>query len=56
MMDRLAFIGTVAGGLLAIPLAADAQQAAKVPRQGLLGHDQGARGGSDCAAKQHALQ
>jgi putative tryptophan/tyrosine transport system substrate-binding protein len=37
MMDRLAFIGTVAGGLLAIPLAAEAQQAGKVHRVGWLG-------------------
>jgi putative ABC transport system substrate-binding protein len=36
-MDRRAFIGTMAGGLLAAPLAADAQQAAKVHRIGLLG-------------------
>jgi putative ABC transport system substrate-binding protein len=36
-MDRRAFIGTLAGGLLAAPLAAPAQQAAKVPRVGFLG-------------------
>jgi putative tryptophan/tyrosine transport system substrate-binding protein len=36
-VDRRAFIGTVAGGLLAAPLAAGAQQAAKkVPRIGVL--------------------
>jgi putative ABC transport system substrate-binding protein len=35
-MDRRAFIGTLAGGLLAVPLAADAQQAGKVWRIGLL--------------------
>jgi putative ABC transport system substrate-binding protein len=36
-MDRRAFIGTVAGGLLAAPLAAEAQQpAGKIPRIGLL--------------------
>jgi hypothetical protein len=29
-MDRRAFIGTVAGGLLAAPLAAEAQPAGKV--------------------------
>ena len=33
-MDRRAFIGTVAGGLLAAPLAAEAQQAGKVPSVG----------------------
>ena len=35
-MDRRAFIGTVAGGLLAAPLAAEAQQAATSHRVGLL--------------------
>ena len=35
-MDRRAFIGTVAGGLLAAPLAAEAQQAGKVYRVGIL--------------------
>jgi len=35
-MDRRAFIGTVAGGLLAAPLAAEAQQAAKIARIGYL--------------------
>jgi putative ABC transport system substrate-binding protein len=33
-MDRRAFIGTLAGGLLAAPLAAEAQQAGKVYRVG----------------------
>jgi putative tryptophan/tyrosine transport system substrate-binding protein len=36
MMDRRAFIGTLAGGLLAAPLAAQAQQAGKVYRVGLV--------------------
>ena len=35
-MDRRAFLGTLAGGLLAAPLAAEAQQAGKVYRIGLL--------------------
>jgi putative ABC transport system substrate-binding protein len=35
-MDRRTFLGTLAGGLLAAPLAAEAQQAAKVPRIGYL--------------------
>jgi hypothetical protein len=35
-MDRRAFIGTVAGGFLAAPLAAEAQQAGKVYRIGFL--------------------
>ncbi len=36
MTTRRAFIGTLAGGLLAAPLAAEAQQAAKVARIGYL--------------------
>ena len=36
MMDRRTFIGRVAGGLLAVPLAAEAQQAARMPRIGVL--------------------
>ena len=39
-MDRRTFFGTVAGGLLAAPLAAGAQQAGKVWKLGYL--DQGA--------------
>ena len=35
-MDRRAFISTLAGGLLAAPLAAKAQTAGKVYRIGLL--------------------
>jgi len=36
-MERRTFMGALAGGLLAAPLAADAQQAGKVPRIGFLG-------------------
>jgi putative ABC transport system substrate-binding protein len=36
-MDRRAFIAGIAGGLLAAPLAAEAQQAGKVYRIGILG-------------------
>jgi hypothetical protein len=36
-MERRAFLHTLAGGLLAAPLAAEAQQAEKVYRVGLLG-------------------
>ena len=35
-MDRRAFLHTLAGGLLAAPLAAEAQQAANIPRVGFL--------------------
>jgi putative ABC transport system substrate-binding protein len=35
-VDRRAFIGTLAGGLLAAPLAAEAQRAEKLPRIGIL--------------------
>jgi putative ABC transport system substrate-binding protein len=38
MMDRRTFVGAVAGALLAAPLAANAQQTAKVFRIGLLGN------------------
>ena len=37
-MDRRAFLGTLAGSLLAVPLAAEAQQAGKVYRIGYLGY------------------
>jgi putative ABC transport system substrate-binding protein len=36
MITRRVFIRTLAGGLVAVPLAASAQQAAKVARIGLL--------------------
>src|SRR5260370_29950031 len=36
VMDRRAFIGTLTGGLLASPVAAEAQQAGKVYRIGYL--------------------
>jgi putative ABC transport system substrate-binding protein len=37
-MNRRAFIGTLAGGVLAAPIAADAQQSGKVWRIGILGY------------------
>ena len=36
MIERRTFLGAIAGGLLAVPLAAEAQQAAKVPQIGFL--------------------
>ena len=36
-MNRRVFMGALVGGLLAAPLAAEAQKAGKVPRVGLLG-------------------
>jgi len=36
VMDRRAFIGTVAGGLLAAPLVAEAQSPGRMPRIGVL--------------------
>ena len=41
MADRRAFIGGVAGGLLASPLATFAQQKTKLPRIGILGSTYG---------------
>ncbi len=35
-MDRRAFLGAMAGSLLAAPLAAEAQQVAQIPHVGLL--------------------
>jgi putative ABC transport system substrate-binding protein len=35
-MNRRSFLGTLAGGLLAVPLAAEAQQASKLPKIGFL--------------------
>jgi len=42
MISRRAFIGSVAGGLLAAPLAAEGQQAAKIARIGYLGFNRAA--------------
>ena len=36
MINRRTFLGCVAGGLLALPLTAGAQQAARLPRIGVL--------------------
>jgi putative ABC transport system substrate-binding protein len=37
-VDRRAFLGVIAGGLFAVPLAAGAQQTGKLPRIGFLGN------------------
>jgi hypothetical protein len=42
-MDRRTFLGTIAGSLLAAPLAAEAQTAAKVARIGWLGNSPAAK-------------
>jgi putative ABC transport system substrate-binding protein len=52
MMDRRAFLGTLAGGLLAAPLAAGAQQAGQVRRIGFLSFD---AAGSETAQQQQRL-
>src|SRR4029077_20519855 len=39
VMERRAFISSITFGLLAAPLAAEAQQAAKIARIGLLGNE-----------------
>jgi putative ABC transport system substrate-binding protein len=36
-MERRAFLGVIAGGILAAPIAGDAQEAGKIPRVGFLG-------------------
>ena len=36
-MERRTFLEVIAGGLLAAPLAADTQQAGRIPRIGYLG-------------------
>ena len=41
-MDRRSFLGTLSGGLLAAPLAAEAQQTAKIARIGYLGTNRAA--------------
>src|SRR5262245_54503875 len=53
-MDRRTFLGTVGTGLLAAPLAAEAQQAGKTYRIGWLGDTPS--GGSNTAAFQQSLR
>jgi putative ABC transport system substrate-binding protein len=56
MMDRRAFIGTLAGGLLAAPLAAEAQSAGKVYRIGVLESTSPALNAANLAAFQQELR
>ena len=56
MMDRRAFIGTVAGALLAAPLAAAAQQAGKVYRIGILETIPAAQNAANLAALRKGLR
>ncbi len=46
-MDRRVFLGMIAGGLLAAPLAGEAQPAAKVYRVGFISTRMGQREASD---------
>jgi len=55
-MDRRAFIGTVAGALLAAPLAAAAQQAGKVYRIGILETIPAAQNAANLAALRKGLR
>ena len=47
MMDRRTFLGGAAGGLLAVPLAADAQQAARLARIAVLASRRGGTGAAN---------
>ena len=55
-MDRRTFIGRVAGGLLAAPLAAEAQQAGKVYRIGILETIPAARNAANLDALRRGLR
>ena len=55
-MDRRAFLGTLAGGLLAAPLAAEAQPAGKVYRIGVLESTSPALNAANLAAFQQELR
>ncbi|HKW92374.1 MAG TPA: ABC transporter substrate-binding protein [Methylomirabilota bacterium] len=54
-MDRRSFLGTLAGGLLAAPLAAEAQGKPEIPRIGLLSPTTPAVGGQFVAAFRKGL-
>jgi putative ABC transport system substrate-binding protein len=51
-MDRRTFIGSVAGGLLAVPLSGAAQQSGKVPIVGILNLSVGPRSRSVDSTRQ----
>jgi putative tryptophan/tyrosine transport system substrate-binding protein len=55
-MDRRAFLGTLAGGLLAPPLAAEAEQAKTIPRIGFLSSSSVDRERTRLAAFQQGLR
>jgi putative ABC transport system substrate-binding protein len=55
-MDRRTFIGTLAGGLLAAPLAAEAQEAGKVYRIGILETIPAAQNAANLAALRKGLR
>jgi putative ABC transport system substrate-binding protein len=52
-MDRRAFLGTLAGGLLAAPLAAEAQPAGRVPVVGILNSAVGPRSDTVASLRQN---
>src|SRR5258708_39661426 len=56
MMDRRTFIGCVAGGLLAAPVGARAQQSGKVPVVGILNYSVGPRSRSVDGTRQGLLE
>jgi len=53
VMDRRAFLGTLAGGLLAAPLAAEAQPAGRVPVVGILNSAVGPRSDTVASLRQN---
>ena len=55
-MDRRTFIGTLAGGLVALPFAADAQQPRKTPRVGWLSSSAAAMNESFLDAYRQAMR
>jgi putative ABC transport system substrate-binding protein len=54
-MDRREFLGTLTGGLLVAPVAAEAQQAGRIPRVGVLAPGAGPRPGTPLLAPVEAF-